>query len=392
MGVLRQPRVAAGNGSAQARSFVYVEGNDPAGNVIFAFARNNTDGSLAQIPGSPFSAGGLGITFATVLGPFELDQAIILNSTDTLLFAVNGGSDTIAVFNINVDGSLVPVAGSPFPSGGSNPVSVGLSNDNVLVAVNQSLDPKHPGSPAPNYTSFRVGPDGQLTPIPHSTISIDLGSDPTQALISPDGSLMFGAEFLGGMLRTLQIQADGGLIQTDAQPLPPAEFADTGAAAQPLGLAVHPTQNLLYVGFVLVNKLGVYRYDDKGKLNFLRTVPVSGQLPCWVLLNRAATRLYTSNTLDPSISVFDISGDPSTPREIQTVKLRSTGNSVQFALDSTETFLHVVTQGQSLTSPPSSNAMNVLAVASDGTLAEVASSPNILPVAKMVRPQGVKAL
>ncbi len=388
----RQPRLAAGKGSAQAQNFVYVEGDDPARNAIFAFARNNTDGSLAQLPGSPFSAAGLGIAFATTLGPFELDQAIILNSTDTLLFAVNGGSDTIAVFNINVDGSLVPVAGSPFPSGGSNPVSVGLSNDNVLVAVNQSQDPNHPGSPPPNYTSFRVGPQGQLTPIPNSTISIDPGSSPSQALISPDGSLMFGAEFLGGTLRTLQIQADGRLIQADAQPLPPSEFVGTGAAAQPLGLAVHPTQNLLYVGFVLVNKLGVYRYNDEGKLDFLRTVPVSGQLPCWVLINRAATRLYTSNTLDPSISVYDISGDPSTPLEIQTVKLRSTGNSVQFALDSTEKFLHVVTQGQSLTSPPSSNAMNILAVASDGTLTEVPSSPNILPVASKVRPQGVRAL
>jgi 6-phosphogluconolactonase (cycloisomerase 2 family) len=230
------------------------------------------------------------------------------------------------------------------------------------------------------------------TPIPHSTISINLGSGPKQALISSDGSLMFGAEFLGGTLRTLQIQADGRLIQADAQLLPTAEFAGTGATAQPLGLAVHPTHKLLYVGFVLINKLGVYRYNDKGKLDFLRTVPVSGQLPCWVLINRADTRLYTSNTLDPSISVYDISGDPSTPLEIQTVKLRSTGNSVQFALDSTEKFLHVVTQGQSLTSPPSANALNILAVASDGKLTEVPSSPNILPVASKVRPQGVKAL
>jgi hypothetical protein len=81
-----------------------------------------------------------------------------------------------------------------------------------------------------------------------------------------------------------------------------------------------------------------------------------------------------------------------TPLEIQAVKLRSTGNSVQFALDSREKFLHVVAQGESLTSPASANAMNILAVASDGTLTEVPSSPIVLPVANMVRPQGVKAL
>jgi 6-phosphogluconolactonase (cycloisomerase 2 family) len=372
-------------------TLIYVEGNDPTGNAIFAFERNNTDGSLKQISGSPFTAGGLGIPFTTALGPFDLDQAIISNSTNTLLFAVNGGSDTIAVFNINVDGSLVPVVGSPFPSGGSNPVSVGLSNDNVLVVVNQSLNPANPGSPPPNYTSFRVSPQGQLTPIPSSTISINAGANPTQALISPDGSLMFGAEFLGGMLRSLKIQADGSLVQAVAQRLPASEFNGPDEA-KPLGLAVHPTQKLLYVCFVLKNRLGVYSYGANGKLNFLRSVPVPGQLPCWVLINRAATRLYTSNTRDPSISVFDISGDPGTPLEIQTIELKSTGSCYQFALDSTETFLHVVTQGETLTSPPSSNAVNTLAVGSDGKLTEATSSPNVLPVATKVRPQGVKAL
>ena len=214
----------------KAQNFVYVESDDPAGNAIFAFARNNADGSLEPLAGSPFPTGGLGITFTTALGPFDSDQEIIVNSTHTLLFAVNGGSDTIAVFRINADGSLTPVEGSPFPSGGSNPVSVGLSNDDVLVVVNQDQDPDHPGLFLPNYTSFQVSPQGQLTPVRNSTISVDLGSSPSQALISPGGGLMFGAEFLGGLLRTLQIRANGRLIEADAQPLPPAEFAGTGAA------------------------------------------------------------------------------------------------------------------------------------------------------------------
>ena len=378
--------------SAQGQNFVYVESDDPAGNAIFAFSRNNADGSLTPIPGSPFPTGGLGITFTTNLGPFDSDQEIIVNSAHTLLFAVNGGSDTIAVFRINANGSLTPVAGSPFPSGGSNPVSVGLSNDDVLVVVNQDQDPDHPGLFLPNYTSFHVSPKGQLTPVKNSTISLDLGSSPSQALISPDGSLMFGAEFLGGLLRTLRIKANGGLIEADAQPLPPAEFAETGAPPGPLGLAVHPTRNLLYVDFVTISRIAVYRYNKRGRLDFLRTVPDSGKAPCWALVNKAGTRLYASNTGDSSISVYDLSFDPTEPIEIQNVKLRTTGNCFQFALDSTEKFLHVVTQGGSLTSPPTANGLNVLSVAPDGRLTEVPSSPTILPVPNMVRPQGVRAL
>jgi 6-phosphogluconolactonase (cycloisomerase 2 family) len=376
------PREASAQGQ-KAQNFVYVESDDPAGNAIFAFSRNYADGSLEPLPGSPFPTGGLGITFTTALGPFDSDQEVIVNSTHTLLFAVNGGSDTIAVFGINTDGSLTPVVGSPFPSGGSNPVSVGLSNDDVLVVVNQDQDPDHPGLFLPDYTSFHVSPQGRLTPVRNSRISLDLGSSPSQALISPNGRLMFGAEFLGGLLRTLQIKANGRLIEADAQPLPPAEFAETGAPPGPLGLAVHPTQKLLYVDFVTISRIAVYRYNMKGRLDFLRTVPDSGQAPCWALVNQAGTRLYASNTGDSSISVYDISFDPTEPIEIQHVKLRTTGSCFQFALDSTEKFLHVVTQGGALTSPPTANGLNVLSVAPE---------PTILPVPNMVRPQGVRAL
>jgi 6-phosphogluconolactonase (cycloisomerase 2 family) len=375
----------------RARNTVYVESNDPAGNEIFAFARNDSDGSLTPLPGSPFPAGGLGITFTTALGPFDSDQEVIVNPEHTLLFAVNGGSDTIAVFRIHADGSLAPVAGSPFPSGGSNPVSVGLAG-NILCVVNKDEDPDHPGQTLPNYTSFRVSHEGQLTPVPDSTVFDDLGSDPSQALISPNGTLLFGADFLGGLLRTFRIDGRGRLIPRDTQPLPASVFAGTNSPPLPLGLAVHPTANLLYVDFVTISQVGVYHYNQKGELTFLRTAPDSGTAPCWAMVNAAGSRLYASNTGDSSISVFDIGRNPAHPIEIQHLKLRTTGSCFQFKLDSSEKFLHVVTQGTSLTSPATANGLNVLSVAQDGTLTEVPSSPTILPVGPMVRPQGVAAL
>ncbi|HKI17168.1 MAG TPA: hypothetical protein VKA15_04785, partial [Isosphaeraceae bacterium] len=219
-----------GAGEARARdtkvhNFVYVESNDPDGNAIFAFTRN-ADGSLTPLPGSPFPTGGLGLTPTFALGPFDSDQEVIVNPSRTMLFAVNGGSDTIAVFNINHDGSLTPVEGSPFPSGGSSPVSVGLAND-ILCVVNQDEDPGHPGQFLPNYTSFTVSANGSLHPVMNSTFYVDAGSSPSQALISPDDELMFGADFLGGLLRTFKISGNGRLRPRDAQPLPPAVFAGT---------------------------------------------------------------------------------------------------------------------------------------------------------------------
>lgn len=369
---------------------VYVESDDPAGNAVFAFKRHG-DGSLTPLPGSPFPTGGLGISPTFALGPFDSDQNVIVNPSRTLLFAVNGGSDSIAVFRIAPDGSLRPVDGSPFPSGGSNPVSVGLSGD-VLCVVNQDQDPGHPGQLQPNYTSFRVTERGRLIPVPHSTFFVDAGSSPSQALISPGGGLVFGADFLGGLLRTFRVANNGRLVPGAAQPLPPAEFADTGAPPNPLGLAVHPSAPLLYVDFVTVNRVGVYRYDSRGGLRFLRSVPCSGGAPCWALVNNAGTRLYTSNTADSSISVYDIAKNPAAPVEIQKVSLRTTGSCFQFALDRQEHFLHVVTQQASPQQDVTANGLNVLKVNPDGTLTEVPSSPTRLPVPNLVRPQGVAAL
>ena len=385
------PHTVANDGTV--RDVVYVESNDPNGNAILAFQRH-PDGSLTSLPGSPFPTGGAGVTPSFNLGPFDSDQEIITNPSHTLLFAVNGGSDTIAVFAIGAEGSLTPVAGSPFPSGGSNPVSLGLAGD-VLCVVNKDEDPDHPGQILPNYTSFRVTAGGRLIPIPKSTVYDENGSDPSQALIAPGDRLLFGADFLGGALRSFEITSSGRLQARALLPPPAAEFADTGNPALPLGLAVHPTHPILYVGFVTINRIGIYHYNSAGALRFVRSVPDSGSGVCWLLVNHGATRLYASNTGDPSVSVFDLTENPSEPIEIQKVNLHvfagSNPGGFQFALDPTGSFLHVVTQQSSASSTVAANALHVFSVGPEGKLTEVPSSPTLLPVPNLTRPQGVVA-
>ncbi|HWE37729.1 MAG TPA: hypothetical protein VG406_14270 [Isosphaeraceae bacterium] len=371
--------------------FVYTQSNDPAGNAVFAFRRHR-DGSLTPVPGSPFPTGGTGITPTFNLGPFDSDQEIIIDRHRRLLFTVNGGSDSIAVFRIDRDGSLDPVDGSPFDSGGSNPVSVGLA-DEVLCVVNKAEDPGHMADMLPNYTTFHVGRRGWLTPIRGSTVSVDIGSSPSQALVSPDRKLLFGADFLGGTLRSFRIRPDGRLVEADAQGLPTSVFAGTGAPPLPLGLAVHPEETLLYVDFVTISKIGVYRYHGDGRLEFLRAIQDSGMAPCWIVVNREGTRAYAGNTADTSVTVYDIDDDPTTPVEIQKVTLVGPGNVFQIGLDPTNQFLSAITQPAAAGQPATANALHVLKVAGDGTLTEVATSPTVLPVMTMgTRSQGVASI
>jgi len=380
---------------------IYTESNIATenGNTILGF-QHDADGNLTALPSFPVPTGGTGFIGAGGI----TDQNVISDPKRTRLFAVNEGSNSISVFDIRKDGSLSPVEGSPFPSGGVNPVSLGLAKD-VLYVANRNKDSQNPTQDVsgsfPNYTAFRVTPKGQLIPIPGSTISGPTDSRPTQTLISQDQHLLFGLDRGVGELRSFQIRKDGRLRESpnSPQPVPASEFSGVPQSlalgpgtpqATGLGLRVHPKLPILYVGFFTIDRLAVYSFDKvTGELTFLKTVPNSGKLVCWFTTNKAGTRLYTSNPGDNSVSVYDIEQDPTTPVEIQNIKLKGSGGGANITLDRTESFLEVLGQGN----PPNvadGNVLNVLKVnPKDGTVSEVSSSPVSLPSVDNSVPLGI---
>jgi hypothetical protein len=367
---------------------VYTETNDIT-NVVLAFRRDD-EGGLTLLPGGPFSTGGKGVIDPSFkLGPFDTDQNVVIDHDRRLLFAVNSGSNSIAVFHIRPhDGSLEPARGSPFPSGGINPVSIGLRGDQIVI-INQDLDPAQnaPGT-FPSIVTRHVTGDGRIVKFPaDTTISLPLGSAPSQALTANNRPFVFDAQFLGGRLTSYRLFPNGRLLANSPQPLPASE--SVGATAPlPLGLWANPNARQLYVGFVTVNKLGVYTWDEDGVPIFERTVANSGTAICWLRTNRAGTRLYTANTGSSTVSVYDTT-DPAEPKEIQAIQTSGPGALFQLALDPTERFLYVIGQRGSHAAP--GNALHVLAVdEEDGTLSEVPSSP--VPITLQspdARPQGV---
>jgi DNA-binding beta-propeller fold protein YncE len=367
---------------------VYTETNDIT-NAVLAFRRDDK-GGLTLLPGAPFSTGGKGVIDPSFkLGPFDTDQNIVIDHDRRLLFAVNSGSNSIAVFHIRPhDGSLEPARGSPFPSGGINPVSIGLRGDQIVI-INQNLDPaQNAPELSPSIVTRHVTGDGRIVKFPaDTTISLPVGIAPSQALTSNDRPFVFDAQFLGGQLASYRLFANGRLLANPPQPLPASE--SVGATAPlPLGLWANPDARQLYVGFVTVNKLGVYTWDEDGVPIFERTVANSGTAICWLRTNRAGTRLYTANTGSSTVSVYDTT-DPAEPIEIQAVHTSGPGALFQLALDPTGRFLYVI--GQRGSHAAQGNAVHVLAVdEEDGTLTEVPSSP--VPITLQspdARPQGV---
>jgi 6-phosphogluconolactonase (cycloisomerase 2 family) len=373
--------------SAGVTDLIWLESNSTAGNSILTF-KNDGNGNPTFLGSTP--ADGIGVfdkTFA--LGPFDSDQNLIVSDDGTLLFAVNSGSNSIAVFRITPNG-LQAVEGSPFASGGSDPVSLGLKGD-ILAVVNKDQDPaQNANLVLPNYTTFRVLSDGQLTPIENSTVSVAYNSSPSQALTAFRGSFLFGADFFGGLLQSFSIDEDGRLRQNPPQALPNSIFAGQTAGHQPLGMRTHPNLPILYVDITPISRVAVYRYDERGVLSFVRTVNDSGTAPCWAVVNHTGTRLYATNTGDNSIAVYDLT-DPLDPVEIQHFVMdATTGAPFSTVIDQSDEFIYVSSEQSSANSTPAGNAFHTLKVNPDGTLTEP-FSPTVLPIGGNVpvRAQGI---
>jgi 6-phosphogluconolactonase (cycloisomerase 2 family) len=383
---------ASSPADAGALGTVYIESNiaKPNANTILAYTYRG-GGDLHPMHVRAYPTGGAGSQDITDSGVLDADQHILYSPEKKLLFAVNQGSDTVAVFHVAADGGLTPVTGSPFASGGKAPASVGISGD-TLVVVNKAQDGiRKLDTVAPNYTTFKIQADGSLKPA-GSTVNAPPGNSPTQADISPAGNVVISSEE-GGPFRAFTLDSSGKLTQGPNSPLsPPANIYPAGFDPKlkwALGLGVHPTQKILYAQMATINKMAVYTYDDQANLKFVKVVPnTGGELPCWTLLNKAGTRVYTDNAGNNTMTVYDTT-DPMNPKQIQVLKLKNDGNPWDVRFDPTEKYIFMVDpRARDNVKPGSGQEIHSLTVGPDGRLTEP-TDPAPIPVELQNNPIGM---
>ncbi|MGZ4180773.1 MAG: lactonase family protein [Solirubrobacteraceae bacterium] len=372
---------------------VYIESNSkaPGSNEILAFSYKN--GALNARHIRRFPTGGSGSHDLSNSGVLDADQELITNPRHTLLFAVNSSSDTIAVFHIHPGGGLSPVAGSPFPSDGKAPSSVGLAG-NTLIVANKAQDGVRNLRSAPaNYTSFHVRADGSLSP-PISSIHVPPGSSPLQAYVTPDRKVLISSEE-SGVFRAFRIGRDGTLTQGPNSPLRLPKRVFPGgfriSNAWPAGLVSHPRLKILYAQVANLSRTIIYRWDDRARLTFVRAIPNPHSfLPCWTHLNASGTRMYSGNAGSDNITVFDISRDPTRPREIQAVKLNAPGNPWNFEIDPSGHVIFMLDMRAVAQIPRGrGNDLHALRIGAGGRLTEERSSPVKIPVPIGTNPIGL---
>jgi 6-phosphogluconolactonase (cycloisomerase 2 family) len=380
------------NGAVQFVSYTLSNGTGSGDNSVLATPYGP---DMKAQEASQCSTGGSGATQLMMPGVVDGNDQIILNPERTLLFAVNQGSDSIAVFRIQANGGLEAVDGSPFPSNGKAPSSLGLSG-NTLVVANKARDGiRELEAESPNYTTFTVASDGKLTPVPGSSILSKPASAPTSAVVPGSGGVAFGLED-GGPIRGFSIDADGVLKQAEGSPYtaPDAAFAPGTPAPKKfaLGVRAHPTERLVYITLPLAPALAVFSYDETGKLEFIKSVHTVGAfLPCWIQITKDGRWLYASSAGTNNVVAYDLA-DPRDPKQIQDLPFEEPGNAWNIKLDPSNKYLFAITPRVVPAVPlGKGNVQHVMRIGADGKLTEV-GPPTELPVPDDASPVGLEVV
>ena len=302
--------VAAVGASASAGvvGHVYVNDNTAGVNTVAGFDRH-ADGSLTPIAGSPFAVGGAGTGH-----PDASQGSLQLSANGRYLLAVDAGSNQISVLRIKPDGSLQIAQGTPVSSNGVNPVSIAVYKELVYVA-NQG-----PGiSPGDtNYTGFTLNAGGHLRPLPGSTISLPNDSKPGDVLFNKDGSRLVGTRIASSAIDSFTVAHTGLLTPAVGSPFAAQGFTPTQGYGQ-LGSEFSPTNpEQLFVSDAHTAAGGgapglVSSFTDSanGVLTPIAGSPVSndGIASCWVEISHNGRYLFVVNTGSATVSSYTIAKD-----------------------------------------------------------------------------------
>lgn len=263
---------------------VYVMTNDPEGNEIAAYSRNDKGllEFLKKYPTDGLGSGG-------GLDPLASQGSLILSPSGRWLFAVNAGSDDISVFRTR-HGKLKLIG--VFDSGGEFPVSLTIYHD-LLYVLNAG------GSSNPNITGFKVGHKGDLEPLHGSSREL-----------TPGGYHQVGFDPSGDFL-----------VITEGDPAGDNNihvFA-VDRRGRPDNYAVtSPSEGIVPFGFIfgdhgelLVSEAGSgavtsYKILRDGSLKVINPSVKNGQTAtCWIAGNDDGF-VYTANTGSNTISLYEL--------------------------------------------------------------------------------------
>ena len=214
-------------------------GIDPYGVTVspnrnFVYVANNNDNDISIYS----SSAGVLSFINTVASGGSNPQALVFNPAGTYLYVVNSGSNTITTFAANAStGALTPV-GSPMATG-VNPYGVQASvtpGGTFLYVANYGSN---------SISGYSLGSNGLPSPIAGSPFAA--GTNPFAVTVNPAGTFAYVANENDGTVSAYAIDPTYGSLTPVGTP------QSLGTTSQPVGLAVDPSGQFLYVSNKLLS-------------------------------------------------------------------------------------------------------------------------------------------
>ncbi|MGC2698019.1 MAG: MBG domain-containing protein [Candidatus Angelobacter sp.] len=216
--------------------------------------------SNGEITTFSIGAGGVLTALSTATNPVVPNASMKISANGQFLAVANGTS--VSVYSVNPDGSLTPVAGSPFAETGTGSLAgLDFSSSSGLLFGAEA-------SPTAAFAdAWTVGVNGALSAVagsPFSTTALNSNV----VLLSPNNSFLFASNQGSSSVNSFSVAADGGLTSIGS-------FGSAASLHAPVGMATDRSGSLLYVADDAFG-VGVFRIGDAGSLAQLGDVAIAG--------------------------------------------------------------------------------------------------------------------
>jgi 6-phosphogluconolactonase (cycloisomerase 2 family) len=304
---------------------VYMQTNETQ-NRIMHFGRN-ADGKLELVESILTGGAGSGI-FKPISGQesapnaFEGAGSVILAESNTLLFATNGGDNSVTSFRVNPDGKLTMIdrrsTGESVTGRSGTAKSLAYRPQSRTLYVLHAFGPNH-------LRSFTVAKDGKLKLRPERH-SVDTATKTdrvsTQAVLSPDGrfllvDILFDAHPAAnpdGSPKLVVANApdpDGLVIfpVRDDGTLDEASFADAGGGGPFYMAFLHQSRDTFLNGVAVGDGVLVSHIDAKGRVTNGPLTPIDTSLGkpselCWLQVTSDNSLVLATNFGYGTVSTY----------------------------------------------------------------------------------------
>lgn len=281
------------------------------------------------------------------------------------VYVANNASGTVSALRIAADGSLSPVAGSPFAA---TPFPAGLSiapDGSTLVAARREM--------AGALAAFTPAPDGGLTP--KAGTAPATGSIPIYTTVEPTGRFAYAVNNTGAPTRNVSgfALAGGGMPTSLGAP-----FAAPGVAL--LGVAASPDGRFVYVGTGPASGLAGYSIGTDGLLSPLPGSPfvIESANPQGMVASPDGRFLFVGDATENQIVTISVSAN-GIPSKIDATDLPGGSQSpANLAITPDGRYLYSANQDDT------DRSISTYAVADNGSLVAVG-----VPIPTAAPPSGI---